>query len=581
MVNRGASIEDEVLGLVANLLKAARPTDIFGFASPERVAEFDVGGPGPELDARVVRRAFGHSQARDRLDKDALFHATFSCVPTFSPFAAVARVAGPDAPESYRDAIYRASAELTATASSKTAEIRGWRAITIACLALADTDDEARAMVRQVDQQLRLDLGYLRDQYLPGERIALRKIDVDLQAAGLWAALLFGPNSVELDREDFSWSDPAVEAAAKTDPDHAALAGRIVAGLHALAIAMDAWLDGATPQASRVSFDSPQHKLPSLDEKRLRIVRSTAAAIGANGPKVAELFDFLTPTRISSSAPSERPLTRYRVAGAFPAGKGKNRFDREAVLSRLGPWLATQDPHESGLSESERVQLRDRLTFLQFAAPGAIRIPLGPGSARMRDPAVAEAEPAADAVIAGAFTLHWAAERILPRIGRSETLEHVTSWVRGLPRRVVDRSAITQERPGDKPDAAAERTIGEIALVAEEAFGSAQLTRVEERLAIRLPISRKSIVIELHLADLMGVPTVLARCGVPANGEAVSPGDLFALQSRVVVGRIGCDEDGSLFIWHFLPSAEVTAPVLKLEMTALAELAGEVATIAN
>lgn len=579
MAGRGPTIQDEILGLVSGLVRSARPSDVLGFASPERISEFGVGGTGSSLEPRVVRRAFGHQQFRDRLNRDSLLRATFSCVEAFSPFAPIARVAGPDAPESYREAIHQVSSEVM-TAASGDAETRGWRAITLVCVALADTNSDAETAVRQVDERLRRDLGRLRDQYLPSERPALRKIDIDLQAAGLWAALLLTPNSVELDRENVSWSEAAKDAAAGYEnPDMAALAGRMAAGFHAMLIALDTWLDDATPQAFRMSFKSPPpQKLPYLDEKRLRVVRSTAAAVGGHGPRADELLKFVTPSRIASSAPSERPLTRYRVTDAFPVEKGGNKFDQHKVLARLATWLTGDDPHESGMSEPERSQLDDRVKLLLLAAPGAVRIPLGPGSARVHNPQSEITDPASDAVLAGAFTLRWAAERILPRVGRSETLEHVTSWAINLPERIANKKDALSAESTKRPGIQAEQTIGEIAGVAEEAFGAEQVSRSAEALSITLPVNGFPTVVRIEIVEVMGVATVLARCPVPLKPKTGDAGELLELQSGVVVGRIVRNRDGTLAVWHSLPAVGVTASILTVDVTALVEFVTKVAT---
>jgi hypothetical protein len=465
-------------------------------------------------------------------------------------------------------------------AASGDAETRGWRAITLVCVALADTSSDAEVAVRQVDERLRRDLGRLRDQYLPDERLALRKIDIDFQAAALWAALLFTPNSVELDRESVesvSWSKPATEVATHyDDPDAAALAARMAAGFHAVLLALDTWLDDATPQALRTSFNwPPPPEPPNLDEKRLRVVRSTVAAVGGHGPRADELYQFVTPTRIASCAPPERPLTRYRVTDAFPVEKGRNEFDRDAVLARLRPWLRREDPHESGLSEPERSLLDDRLVLLMLTAPGAFRIPLGPGSARVHEPRSVVAAPASDAVLAAAFTLRWATERILPRIGRSDVLEHVTSWVVNLPRRIADRE--TAQGPSDEPDKPGEQSIVEIATLAKQVFGAAQVAHSGETVSITLPVNGVPAVVELKIVEVMGVATVLARCPVPVHSKALQAGELLALQSGVVVGRVGRYGDGNLYTWHVMPSVGLTASVLTVDVTALVELAGNVA----
>jgi hypothetical protein len=579
MSDRGPTIQDEVLGLVSELVRSAKSSDVLEFASPERISESDIGGTKSSLEPRIVRRAFGHHQSRDKLDRDALLRATFSCLEAFSPFAPVWRVAGPDAPESYRKAIHQISAEVL-TAPSGDAEIRGWRAITLACVALADTDSEAETAVRQVDERLRRDLGRLRDQYMPTERPALRKIEVDLQAAGLWAALLLTPSSVLLDREDVSWSEAAKEAIADhEDPDMAAIAARMAAGFHAMLLALDTWMDDATPQAFRMSLKSPPGpKPPSLDERRLRVVRSTAAAVGSHGPRADELFGFLTPSRIASSAPSERPLTRYRVTDAFPIEKGRNKFDRHAVLARLTTWFNREDQDQSDMPEQEKSQLDDRVKLLLLAAPGAVKIPLGPGSAAVHTSQPKITDPASDAVLAGAFTLHWAAKLILPRLGRGETLEHVTSWVTNLPQRVTDNKDTLQTQASEKPSIQGEQTLDEIAAMAGEAFGAAQVSRSGKDISIRLPVNGVPAVVQLKIAEIMGVATVLARCPVLLKRKVSDIGELFELQSGVMVGKIARNSDGTLVVSHSLPAVSVTTSMLSVDVIALVELAAKVST---
>jgi hypothetical protein len=302
----------QIVQSAGDLIKEASLRDLLSFLTPELIAANggrDDDEPAPK--EAVVRRAFAHPSAPSRFDRERLLHRLLEATPRVGPFRAVRQAAAND------DGSYD-FVTLSALGGMSTMNddpvFTGWRALLLLALAVADTDEPARAMLHRVHAQLREDLREVRRTYLPDESSLSAGIAVEQLAGAVWGTNAL-PTGAGWVRE--------VDSTKPVAPDNELVTSS--------RLAVSGWLvQGLCPEVHRPG--APIAGTPGpWDDPMLAAVLATLgrAVIGD------DLLAFVGPSSIARRAGPDRPVSRYMVTSDFGVEGRKNALDRAALFEEV------------------------------------------------------------------------------------------------------------------------------------------------------------------------------------------------------------------------------------------------------